>query len=208
MSSLILLGMPHPARIDLETVLVAARTLLEGRGAPALTMRELARRVGVQAPSLYFHVRDREALLGHLADQGVGELGRALERAVASAPGTAAALLAMADAYCAFASANPELVGLMFGPCPDGERPPGFDPRAGAAVPLFRTVATAVAPSEVGALSQAYWALVHGFSVLGNAGQFRLPGLDAVVSMHRAVAALLDGWSKPLEAPIADLDPE
>ena len=186
--------MPHPARIDAETILTAARTLLEERGAASLTMRVLARRVGVQAPALYFHVRDRQALLAHLIDQGLAELGRAMDAAVLDAPGTPAALLAMADAYCSFARANPELFGLMFGPCPDGQAPPGFDGAAAAAAPLFSAVATAVPTPDVAPLSQAYWALVHGYSVLANAGQFRLPGMDPAHSMRRAVVALLEGW--------------
>ncbi|MFN0146022.1 MAG: TetR/AcrR family transcriptional regulator [Dehalococcoidia bacterium] len=191
--------MPHPARLGPHSVLAAARALLEERGLAALTMRELARRLGVQAPSLYFHVRDRDALLSELIDEGVRELGQRLDRAVKDSATTAGALLGMADAYCAFAGANPELISLMFGPCPDGQSP-GFDPGAGAAAPLFATVSAAVPPADVAPLAQAYWALVHGFSMLANAGQFRLPGADPAIAMRRAVVALLDGWGRA-EAP-------
>ncbi len=48
-----LLGMPHPSRISLQAVIETAREILEEAGPEGLAMREVARRLGVRAPSLY-----------------------------------------------------------------------------------------------------------------------------------------------------------
>ena len=61
---------PAPKRpsIDRERLVRAALALLDAAGFDALTMRRLAERLGVQAASLYNHVRDKHELLALLAD--------------------------------------------------------------------------------------------------------------------------------------------
>lgn len=51
-----------------EQVIAAARDLANEEGLDKLTMRALSARVGVEAPSLYSHVKDKEDLLDGLAD--------------------------------------------------------------------------------------------------------------------------------------------
>ncbi|HEY0335684.1 MAG TPA: TetR/AcrR family transcriptional regulator C-terminal domain-containing protein [Stenotrophomonas sp.] len=50
-------------------LVAAALELLQERGLDALSTRVLAERLGVQAPALYWHVHNKEALLGLVADQ-------------------------------------------------------------------------------------------------------------------------------------------
>ena len=54
---------PTPARTNREEIVAAARSLLEEEGLHAVTMANVANRVGVRPPSLYKHVRDRSALI-------------------------------------------------------------------------------------------------------------------------------------------------
>lgn len=49
----------HLAR---DTIVIAAKRILQRDGYDALTMRSLARELGVQAASLYWHVRDKDLL--------------------------------------------------------------------------------------------------------------------------------------------------
>ncbi|WP_380164068.1 helix-turn-helix domain-containing protein [Jannaschia sp. R86511] len=56
------------AGLDRETVLAAARRLLDQGGADALTMRALARDLAVAPNALYSHVADKDALLDALLD--------------------------------------------------------------------------------------------------------------------------------------------
>jgi TetR/AcrR family tetracycline transcriptional repressor len=60
--------------LDRPQIVRAALTLLDEVGLDGLTMRSLAERLGVQAASLYRHVRDKEELLILLADEISAEL--------------------------------------------------------------------------------------------------------------------------------------
>lgn len=54
--------------IDRDSILRAAFALLEEAGLDGMTMRALAKRLSVQAPALYWHVRDKAALMAMMAD--------------------------------------------------------------------------------------------------------------------------------------------
>jgi AcrR family transcriptional regulator len=57
-----------------EDVIDAAAALVADQGYAGLTMRALAQRCGVPTMTLYRHVRDKEELLGALADRVLGQL--------------------------------------------------------------------------------------------------------------------------------------
>lgn len=57
-----------------ERVLRAAIALADAQGIQALTMRNLAHELGVEAMSLYYHVANKEALLDGVVDTLVGEI--------------------------------------------------------------------------------------------------------------------------------------
>jgi AcrR family transcriptional regulator len=56
-----------------EAIVEAALALLDREGVAGLSMRRLAQELGVGVASLYWHVRDKEELLGLLLDRIVGE---------------------------------------------------------------------------------------------------------------------------------------
>ena len=55
--------MPYPRQIDSDAIVEQARQLITEQGVDALTLGKLARRLGVQAPSLYRHVGNKAELL-------------------------------------------------------------------------------------------------------------------------------------------------
>jgi TetR/AcrR family tetracycline transcriptional repressor len=57
-----------------EHIVGSALELLDDVGLDGLTMRTLAERMGVRAASLYWHIRDKEQLLGLLAEAIIGEV--------------------------------------------------------------------------------------------------------------------------------------
>jgi AcrR family transcriptional regulator len=61
-----------------ERVLQAAVGLADRDGIESLTMRNLAREVGVEAMSLYYHVANKEAILDGVVDVIVGEINAAV----------------------------------------------------------------------------------------------------------------------------------
>lgn len=190
--------MPHPSRISQPQVLRAARQLLESKGPDGLTMRALARSLHVSAPSLYLYVESRDDLLAQLISEGIRELDSAL-RDAAARPGTLhQRALAIAHAYIDFATANPHLFTLMFGPAVDEDR---IDRAAGdAAAPLLDLVAEIVSPADVIPLASALWAFVHGYTVLRLAAQFRM-NPEHEPAFERALIAMIDGATLAAFAP-------
>ncbi|MFZ0088758.1 MAG: TetR/AcrR family transcriptional regulator [Solirubrobacteraceae bacterium] len=92
----------------------AARTVRE-RGVDAVSLRELAREVGVSHGAPRRHFPDRQALLDALAESGFVRLGGELQ-AAADGAGDAfdARLRATAAAHIRFATHDPALLDLMF----------------------------------------------------------------------------------------------
>jgi AcrR family transcriptional regulator len=101
---------------NLRTALLGAaeRTVRE-RGAQALSLRELARDVGVSHGAPRRHFPDRQALLDALAESGFRRLGGELRDAFDEAgEDFEARLRAVAAAYVRFATEDAALLELMF----------------------------------------------------------------------------------------------
>ena len=91
----------------------AGRRLLDENGADAITMRRVARAVGITPMAIYRHYRDRAALLNALADDGFAELadwlsGKRFSKTLEKR------LMQMGDIYLDHALQNPRLFELMF----------------------------------------------------------------------------------------------
>jgi hypothetical protein len=97
----------------------------------------------------------------------------------------------MARSYTAFAEANPQLFTLMFGPCVDEQRYPAQLGEA-AAAPVLELATEIAGEAEALGLASSLWALVHGYTVLRIAGQFRL-NLNHEADFERALLGLLEG---------------
>jgi AcrR family transcriptional regulator len=133
----------------------AARELLETEGPDALTMRRLADRQGIRAPSLYKHVPHKAALEAAIIADGFQEAAQAFEAAV---DGAADPLTALVVAYRAFAAAHPHVYRLMTGgPLPRNLLPHGLEERT--ARPLLQATGTP-------ARARAAWAFIHGMIML------------------------------------------
>jgi AcrR family transcriptional regulator len=183
-------GVTRSARA--REVVAEGRRLLEEEGPAALTMRRLAERLGIQAPSLYKHLPDKTALEAAIIATGMEEAAVAFEAAVAEAPdaggsgdaggrgGGNEALPALAAAYREFALAHPHLYRLMVnGPLPRRYLPPGLEERTAA--PLVR-----VAGSR--ARARAVWAFAHGMVMLELDQRFP-PDADLDAAWRAGVAA-------------------
>lgn len=54
--------------LDKQRIVAEAITLLDEGGLDAVTLRKLAQRLGVQAPTLYWHIRNKAELINELAE--------------------------------------------------------------------------------------------------------------------------------------------
>ena len=98
------------AGLTRDAVLGAARAVLAAEGLDALTMRALARRLGVQPNTLYSHVKNKAALVEALLDDVLATVGSPAEP-----PDWRAGLHAlMADTHAALLT-HPDLVPLFLG---------------------------------------------------------------------------------------------
>lgn len=100
-----------------EILAAAARMLTESGREGDLSLRAVAREVGIAAPSVYLHFKDRAELVSAVTRRAYERLVAELRQARndAGAEGPRAALRAMAQHYCRFAVDHPELYRLMFG---------------------------------------------------------------------------------------------
>jgi AcrR family transcriptional regulator len=96
-------------------LLQAAETTLREQGIDALSLRDLARQVGVSHGAPRSHFIDRQALLDALAARGFHRLSDEMDALVAAGGETFEhTLLAVARAYVAFAVSDTALMDLMF----------------------------------------------------------------------------------------------
>jgi AcrR family transcriptional regulator len=100
-------------RLRGEIVAGAAALLEEHGNEDAVTLRAVARRVGISAPSIYGHFADRDAVLLAVIAEAFGELAETLAGAAAAAPGDE--LRAVCRAYVRFGRERPGRYRVMFG---------------------------------------------------------------------------------------------
>jgi AcrR family transcriptional regulator len=158
---------------DLRAALVAQGLhVLAERDADSLSLREVARGVGVSATSVYRHFPDKEALVTALALDGLAQLGRAQRAAAEAAGGGKAGFAATGRAYVRFALANPALFRLIFA-SPALEAAKAQGALASEAAMMLRANAAAATgggdAAGVGAIQA--WSLVHGLAMLMLDGQ-------------------------------------
>jgi AcrR family transcriptional regulator len=102
---------------DLRRALVdAALALIGERNHAELSLREVARRAGVSYAAPYHHFPDKSALVAAVAGEGFDELVSRMEAAVARRKTLRSELLALSEAYLAFALQRPSHYRVMFLP--------------------------------------------------------------------------------------------
>jgi len=144
--------------------------LIEEQGIPALTLREIGKRLRVSRTAPYAHFKDKAALLAAIREAGFIEFGKTLEAAQKGAAGFAAQMDAFSIAYFRFAKEHPAHFEVLFNAL--------LEAGGGAAAesgPVFTmltdTIRTAqqqgeVRPGDPALLARVVWALVHGASML------------------------------------------
>jgi AcrR family transcriptional regulator len=157
----------------------AARELLDEEGPEALSMRRIADRLGIRAPSIYKHLPDKQALENALISSAFEQQAAAFEEALADADDPVATI---AIAYRAFAKRHPHLYRLMTERQLDREHlTPGVEDRAA------RPVIEAFGHDRD--LARAAWAFAHGMTILELNARFP-PGADLDAAWKRGLDAL------------------
>ncbi|NYI76389.1 TetR/AcrR family transcriptional regulator [Nocardioides panzhihuensis] len=107
--------MPRYHHGDLRAaVLRRAEEVLRESGTDALSLRGIARDLGVSHAAPSAHFRDKNALFDALAVVGFRRLGEVTDAALATRGSLTDDLVAFASAYLGFATDNPALLSVMF----------------------------------------------------------------------------------------------
>lgn len=187
--------------------LKAARAVVESDGTASLSLRRVARDVGVSHAALYRHFADRESLLAELGVEALTQLAREQVAAFDRHLDPTMQVDAVARAYFRFALREPGLYRIAF----VIPRKTDFPPLRAAAdaaerVPLLALDALAKAgmirAADTGLLAPILWALVHGFSTLAIDGQLTegkiAIGKGSAMAIERT---MLDGVRRILGLP-------
>ena len=179
--------MPAHAQTSTAANVAAGPRLLERRGPDALTMRDVAKAVGVQAPSLYKRVRNRDHLLELILDDVADELTVLLDAAATSGD-PAQDVRSLAQAYREYAHAHPRAYGLLFA----SQAAPGATARAQrSSAALLRVTAALAGPDHALPAARTVVAWAQGFIAMELAGAFRLGG-DVDAAWQYGIARLVD----------------
>ena len=96
-------------------ILAAAAQLLEQTGSEeAVTLRAVARQVGISAPSIYSHFANREAIVDAIVDGAFADFNAAISTAIDTASTPLTELRAGCAAYLRFAAERPNRYKLLF----------------------------------------------------------------------------------------------
>lgn len=187
-----------------DDIVSGALALIEREGSDeAVTLRAVAREIGIAAPSIYAHFPDRDAIVMAAVARIFDELTVAIDAGLNSAgQDPAGRLVAGCEGYVAFGLGHPARYGVLFSerriaearprdyckPVPIGpDGRPVLEFGAESFALLVNAVAACVsagvsASTDVVADSTAVWVALHGTVSLRTAlPRFPWPGLDQFV---------------------------
>lgn len=184
---------------DLHQALVRAgvAALDAGGSSDDLSLRALARDVGVSATAVYRHFPDKAALLAALALAGFDRLAEQQRRAGQTGSDPLNGFAAKGAAYVRFALDHPALFRLMWATAPSGDLFDSPIENAHPAMAALRTDIAAILPADATdaarhAAALACWSLVHGLAMLALDGQIRLDD-DIIARIVGGLTGVMQG---------------
>jgi AcrR family transcriptional regulator len=180
-----------------QALLDTAEQTVRDRGVDALSLRELARELGVSHGAPRRHFADRQALLDALAEAGFARLGGELRTALSGAGADFDdRLRATAGAYVRFAIDDSALLELMFA----GKHREGATGLEQAAEQAFSLMLELIVQGQAEGLLEpgdpervglVLFATIHGIASLVTAGVVEAERVDPLLS--DAIAHFLRG---------------
>lgn len=180
-----------------------ALRILEAEGPQAVSMRRVAKEVGITAMAIYHHFPGRDALLDAVVDSEFEKLTEFFSR-LSGRQSFEAALIHIMDGYIDYALAHPRIFDYVFSmPRPGARRFPE-DFRARRSPTLNLTADTVSAWMKLGKLKRddvweiafELWAHVHGYLALWRGGRIGLSEDEFRSLIHRSLRRLLHGLTR------------
>ncbi|MGJ3245223.1 MAG: TetR/AcrR family transcriptional regulator [Elainellaceae cyanobacterium] len=188
-----------------QALLAAALEWIEDDGISSLSLRGIARRVGVSHNAPYRHFEDKTALLRAVAEEGFLSLTHTLSKTLADAPKHPLRRLeAIGVAYVQYAVDHAAHYRVMFGPYqhPQNHNYPSLTQAANESFMVLVGVIAegqaneGIRPGNAQELARVAWALVHGLSMLVIDGQLPVDSDETVRDIASHTTRLLsDGFA-------------
>jgi AcrR family transcriptional regulator len=183
-----------------EAILSTAREMIVAQGIDGFSLRRLAARLGVTAPSLYRFFDSKDAIVATIAEEAFAQLIDAIEQAASGLDDPVARIKAHSVAYVERAVADPALFTVMF-----AYRPPWTEVPDAPELPLaskaWHLASSAV--EEATARGQirepdpvlaalTIWSAVHGVATVLTVGAPTPRPIDRAL-VTSVVDAVVDG---------------
>jgi AcrR family transcriptional regulator len=181
-------------------IVAAAATLIARTGSDqAVTLRSVAREVGISAPSIYGHFSDRDAIVEAVVSESLEQLHLAVADAVAAHADPVEGLYAGCSAYVEFGISEPARYRVLFG----WSRPKGQSPQSDTrGLAAFNTLVTNLescvdagksTSTDTFVDAVSIWTSLHGQVMLrADLPEFPWPSTDTVSEMVRSLARLVN----------------
>jgi AcrR family transcriptional regulator len=192
---------------DLARALIqASLEIMAEVGAEGLSLREAARKAGVNHRAVYRHYEDKRALLAAIAQAGyqqltaacLGALAEQLPSGLRGPKRARAALLVVAEVFLRFARAEPARYQVMFGPRLNKDsRFPELEQAIQGTVKVLVDELAEAAPGRTSVDRRdagiAFLAAIHGLSSLVLAGRIRLRDAYLHGYVQKTIGPVVDG---------------
>jgi len=182
-----------------EKILNTSRCLLYNNGYKALSMRAIAKEVGVTATSIYLHFENKDHLLHTLIEESIEELSVSIEERVDEQTSVVAQFETIIRAYSDFALSNSEKYEIIYMVRPEAmSRYPKFRRARRCYELLVKVIEQGVIlglMDEEDPLTSAYsiWGQLHGvISVVLNQ---RLDSrIDKAQFIEKSIQNIIEGF--------------
>jgi AcrR family transcriptional regulator len=163
-----------------EVLISAGLEILSEKGMEGLSLRNVAKRIGVSHAAPYNHFHDKQALLAALSTAGHERLHQTLlETFEKFKHDSTDLIIEIAWAYLQFAQQDPDRFKLMFSSALEEERNhPAFMEISRKSIALFEEIILfcqskgQLAGGDVKSIAIKLWSSVHGFTYLSLENQF------------------------------------
>ena len=180
-----------------------ALNILEAEGPHAVSMRRVAKDVGITPMAIYHHFPCREALLGAVVDSEFEKLAGFFSR-LNGKRSFESAIVHIMDGYVDYALAHPRIFDYVFAmPRPGARRfPDDFRARRSPTLNLTADIVSSwmklgkLKRDDVWEIAMDLWAHAHGYLALWRAGRFHLSEDEFRKLVHRSLRRLLHGLAR------------